>query len=650
MSSYKRMKIASIVTIFALLFNFFSFLVFSVNAQSNATEDRITSCLKNRVDPATGQKIPDSFNLTWHDPPSPQSLKKYLTGTFHPVTDVYAIACKGTDAGRTCSTGNKTNDDYLFFSDLEIQNSTGQTVVINQGTAANTDLTQLINVKFYVPGTSTEGSKATSDSIGTVNYDAVIYGTTADSGGYSFYGIQIVKKNNVDVGVFDEGGQQQGTFEFEFPDTSGTDCASISWTHHDPYGIVFDAKSLEPLSGVTVTILDKDGKKVSYDGFVNDQKTGPDGVFNYAVQAGTYTLVLTPPANYKFESSPPLNSNAERVYVFQDTNGSFCSLYKPGEAINEIIDTPMEVIKKSPDPECRNVPLTPLGAPYVADQVVSIFYDINKDNLVYTFKGKVSHPLTLVSVMQDGQQLGSQKANNSGHYTVSVPVSSISQTAPLEVVFTKANLTGDFAWLIKRFFGFDVNAATILSKITVDPMPSYIEGYAYDTQKQVIPNAVVKLRLRKTGGVYYETKADEKGYFVVSPSNIPTMEYQLEFINPVTGKKSTQRTYQFAKNNSEYLKTNRINLITATKDGKSLIAEDNKKEAEAAIAAQKESAAQKLSNQNPIQNLKNNAALTAIAKKTGLDPLLLTAVVFVVLIAGAIGIFIFLRQKTSQQL
>src|SRR3989304_7768583 len=217
-------------------------------------------------------------------------------------------------------------------------------------------------------------------------------------------------------------------------------------------------------------------------------------------------------------------------------------------------------MKKAPDPECRNIALTPLGAPYVASEVTSMFYDFSKNNLVYTFNGKVSHPLTLVSVEQDGQQLGSQKANSSGFYNISIPVSVISANLPIEIVFTKANLTATFANFLKRFFKIEVNAATS-SKIVIDPVLSHIEGYAYDSSKQIIPNALVKLRIKKTGGVYFETKADEKGYFVIDSSNIPMMEYEIEFADPRTNIKLTYHTYEFAKSNSDYLKENKINLI-----------------------------------------------------------------------------------------
>lgn len=644
----KKNFLLSLLTIFLLIQSLFVPASLAQTDQTNAQSDKFTTCLKNRVDPATGKPIPDAFSLTWHDPPSPSSLKKYLTGTFHPNSPVYAIACIGTGDGRTCSTGNKANDDYLFFSDLGIENSTGQQVKINQNVNQNTDLTQIIPVRFYLPGTTTEGSKQLANGQGVVNYDTIVYGTQASTGAYSFYGVEIRQRNNVNYGVFEEAGQKQGTFEFDFPDTSGSDCAKISWTHHDPYGVVFDAKSLEPLSGVTITILDKDGKKVQFPGFVNDIKTGIDGTFNYSVQEGVYSLMITPPSNYKFESDPPLNPNAERIYVYKDTNGSFCSLYKPGDQIAELIDTAEEQIKKAPNPECRNIALTPLGQPYVADKVVSMFYDLNKNDLVYTFDGKVSHPLTLVSVEQDGNQLGSQRANNSGYYTVSVPVSAVSPTSPLEVVFTKADLTGSLVQLLKRFLHIEVNAATT-SKIVVNPIFSYVEGYAYDSQNHIIPNADVKLRLKRTDGVYFETQADQKGYFLIPPSNIPAMEYEIEFVSPLTGKSYLYQTYQFAKLNETYLKTNQINLITATKAGQKITPEQKTEGTASNSASPVFQQNEKLNNNN--NNTNNNPAVAKTAQKTPFNfSIVITIFILVVLILAAVGLVIFLKARNRQTL
>ena len=80
---YKTLKRLLLAFLFFLLLLSPSFIV-KAQEQSNAQVDKFTSCLENRKDEKTGRSIPDSFNLTWHDPPSPSSLTKYLTGNFHP--------------------------------------------------------------------------------------------------------------------------------------------------------------------------------------------------------------------------------------------------------------------------------------------------------------------------------------------------------------------------------------------------------------------------------------------------------------------------------------------------------------------------------------------------------------------------------------
>jgi hypothetical protein len=627
------------LSLFFLVILGFSFFV-RAQEQTNAQVDKFTSCLENRVDEKTGRSIPDSFNLTWHDPPSPSSLTKYLSGSFHPNSTVYAIACRGGDNGRICSTGNKANDDYLFFSDLQTQNTTGQTIVINNNVGQNTDLTKQILVKFYQVGTQTEGSKQQSDDKGTVNYDAVVSGTTATTGSYRFYGIEIMKIKEKDVAIFEETGQHQGTFEFQLPEVAEGNCAKISWTHHDPYGVVFDAKSLEPIPGVIVTILDKDQKKVQFPGFINDLPTGADGLFNYSVQPGNYTLVVTPPKNFKFEDNPPLDQNAQNVYVFTDTNGSLCSLYSPKEVISEVIDTQKELEKKAPDPECRNIALTPLSSPYVAEKVVSMFYDYGKKNDQYTFDGKVSHPLVIVDITQDSKKLAQQRANHSGFYSIKVSSASVLQTAPIEVSFTKANLT---ALLTMKFpFLKQVFAASPQQIITIDPIFSYIEGYTYDQQNQIIPNAVVKLKLKRTSGTYFQTKSDATGYFSISSNNIPTMEYYLEFTSPKTNKAVTYRTYEFAKKNSVYLKNNQINLITGTKNGVKVTPVASNP------ANNTEGTDKSISKPNASPSL--DKTINRQVKKTASPLVLVIVLIFFVFFIIGIGVFIFIRQKNSQNM
>ncbi|MBI3366132.1 hypothetical protein HY041_00695 [Candidatus Roizmanbacteria bacterium] len=87
------------------------------------------------------------------------------------------------------------------------------------------------------------------------------------------------------------GGEQQGTFTFE--GALGR-CKAISW---DPYGIVFDSQSLEPVTGVKVTLMKKreNGKfTIAVDedipSILNPITTVEDGAFEFFVPDGTYRV------------------------------------------------------------------------------------------------------------------------------------------------------------------------------------------------------------------------------------------------------------------------------------------------------------------------------------------------------------------------
>lgn len=93
------------------------------------------------------------------------------------------------------------------------------------------------------------------------------------------------------------GTQKLGTFTFEEQEDQ-TKCVMIKW---DPHGVVFDADTLEPLSGVKVTLLRQgedgrfaimDGKEL-FGGLTNPVMTGEDGAYAFYVPNGTYRLAVS---------------------------------------------------------------------------------------------------------------------------------------------------------------------------------------------------------------------------------------------------------------------------------------------------------------------------------------------------------------------
>lgn len=578
----------------------------SVLAQdlSNAIPDKKIFCLHNRVDPTTKTAIPNQESAS----AGGKEIKTFLTGNFsRGAKKVYPIACTGSSIGRVCSTGNATDDNYLFFNQLPLIDTTGLTVKVNQTVANFTDLSNLVKVKFYSPNTTTEKSQyEASVETGEVQTDAVITLTGASSE-HKFFGIEVQTINGKETGVMGQDGSiKLGTFELVFGgNETERECAKLNWVApppppppaqsggeeepeevrgpwvkgmKDPYGVVFDAKSLEPLPGVVMQILDENKQLVTEPpGLINKWTTLVDGLYNYSLYPGIYYLQIEPPAGYKFEDSPPLHPKGVSTYIFKDpVSNNQCNFYRPNEPIDE-----REEIK------CLNIPLTPIGAPYTAVQSTSINYDYRSDisedgnnTPVYVFEGRVSHPFTVVTILQSSKELGTQTANNAGKYKISIPISLFKQTDEVVIDLTKPNLTKSHAkrdlnsslfsrlsTLFNTLFITDVVADTLHTQIKFDPTPTYIEGYAYDDKKNIIPRAIVTLRYTMTKGLAYKTKADENGYFFIPPESIPPLAFYLEFQNPNSTRVYPLKTYEFANLNKGYIEANTIDMLTGLKFG-----------------------------------------------------------------------------------
>jgi hypothetical protein len=112
------------------------------------------------------------------------------------------------------------------------------------------------------------------------------------------------------------GGQQQGTLFFDSTDKR---CVMIKW---DPYGLVFDANTLEPLSNVKITLLEKtetgtfapfEGKNIP-GGVVNPILSENDGGYNFLVPDGVYKLQINDSRYALVTDSDKVNPKASTLY------------------------------------------------------------------------------------------------------------------------------------------------------------------------------------------------------------------------------------------------------------------------------------------------------------------------------------------------
>lgn len=114
------------------------------------------------------------------------------------------------------------------------------------------------------------------------------------------------------------------------------------------------------------------------------------------------------------------------------------------------------------------------------------------------------------------------------------------------------------------------------NKIGFNPILSYIEGYAYNSKKEIIPKAQILVKIKNGNQLFYKTTADENGFFKVYADNLPFLEYYLEIIDPKTKESFSQTTVDFVKLNKDYLDKQKLDLIRSTKDNKPIINPETK--------------------------------------------------------------------------
>lgn len=337
-------------------------------------------------------------------------------------------------------------------------------------------------------------------------------------------------------------------------------CAYVTW---DPKGRVFDSQSLEPLPNVTVFILDESGNKVLTPN--NPRITGLDGQFNFFVVPGTYILAPTPPPNYRFVSNPNLDPGYTKAYF---------NIYKPNE----------KIVEEAGKIEHRDIPLEPKGTPYRATAVLLEAGGEVSLGGQTEYSGHVSHPLSLVQIVTESteKKIAETSADKFGNWKIILKNEEIPQDEKLIPRITKVDLTKPtptteakgiirffLSKLFKKIFAQTLQKAP--KKISFSPILRYLEGYAYDESGNVIPNAIVKVKMKMSDATYYQTTTDKKGFFTIPPERLPIFEYYLEFQSPLQTKTIHQTTAEFVQKNKNYLFSNEINLMTATKKNQPII-------------------------------------------------------------------------------
>lgn len=395
------------------------------------------------------------------------------------------------------------------------------------------------------------------------------------------------------------------------------DCTKISW---DPYGRIFDALSLEPLEGIEITLIDNTTKLPVVQEFEESTTTtGEDGVYNILVEkSGMYQMVVKEPTAHSLTQLTTLHQNYINIYS---------DIYRPGKTFEEIQGVATH----------HDIPLQPKGAPYTGTIASIMTADESVDMGDYVlFTGKSNFPLARVCmVTETGRTLVGECvfADKFGEYSISVEKDSL----PLEVLVpqaSKVSLT-ELDW--------KNNVASPVASYDIrkyEPILNHIEGYAYDKHNKIIPYAHVQVHLQMDDSVFFEDDADKDGFIAIYSEDLPANEYYLTYNLIGGGSPMRKSTTEFVKDNDEYIKENKLNLILAQVNN-TIIAKNKNEDKEDVITRKKvKLPSVESESNNPISS-------TQSAKK--INQSIGIMIVLIVLALGiGVGITIMMKAKKTQ--
>jgi len=472
--------------------------------------------------------------------------------------------CAGGSDSASCDVKSYINQlervTYGINGDT-VKNRDGASFVLNDTHGfffkSNTDLND-VNDPFKQANASTE---LKTDAAGKLN---VTYGEVQ---GYTMYAtrrkfvvyyVPEVLPTPANRDPSGTGGQQQDQLTWRDVTEFQQDECDFG-PGYDPYGRVFDTVSLEPVPGVSVSLLEKNPQGTFDAGYAKQRNalimnpfiSGSAGDFSFYVEDGDYRL--TPVlANYVHPLTKDWTQKGNAAQVYSD-------FY--------LNDSP--AILQRGAIQHRDIPFIPVdGIGKTYDLVVLSSESKTAANGDLVFQGRVSHPFSEVIIdvcrLNNGVEVcGDRKiygktnggADKDGRYKVTLKQSELKPGEYFKRSFRKINLqtmTSDENQQLKG--GFALNS-----------IPSYLEGYAYDSNGKLIRGGYVGLYLISMPVPQYVAPIDSNGYYKITSENIPKEPYIIKYLT-ANGEEYTPtaelKIADYLNQNKEFLTAEEIALYT----------------------------------------------------------------------------------------
>ncbi len=465
-----------------------------------------------------------------------------------PNEKTYVLECVSTAKGQICTTGNADTLPELGW----------ETSLAELQKAANYSFQGIFNID----GTPIDQlqNPLVSDTKGTI-VPVEWQSSTNESTFHTFYALSFYEPKNLTGD--DSTSQKQGTFDLL---RDANDCTSVRW---DPYGTVFDSQTLEPIPGAKVTLQQKkDTGFVIADipGVLSTITTKEDGMFNFVVPDGVYKLDASHPSYLPVPTDlTAININYSNIYS---------DLYPQANSTNEITQSggvaQHRDIALNPQPNTKGI--YPI-------KVMDYYEGLSKLTNTLIIKGRVSHPFTRVKTYIVNSETNEKvryiqtqiQADKAGVFAIQINLSVLKPGERIGgLEFEKVDFTNPLSQnkvfqIFSRIFhsiipavSAQVTKVQTTADLPIEPIVNALDGFAYDGSGKVIPNATVGVYLSFSKKPYYETTADEKGYFKISSEFLPSIPFTLQYKN-ANGVATNTTLSKFLAQNSQYIQASSIN-------------------------------------------------------------------------------------------
>jgi hypothetical protein len=626
-----------ILFLFMFVLVVFFIPVFNVRAADTA-QNVFVSCLDAYVipDPSDPKMAPYAGLLVTHDQET-FFANNGLLHTFH----VWADPSTGTSYSHVAMLKNKISDTTVYkFTPTKsvsvLREHLGAFTCAVDKDGVSTCPDEAVPTAsgagngqdFKVLDQSKDAIMPTADGSLTINH---VMSWTAQFLNQNFYGMQILTEMSGTTQTDAIGNSLKlATFapQQSLPDAA-TNCVSVQW---DPFGRVIDARTLEPVQNVEVTLFNQEGSsKVQTVNprnpvFLNPLKTYADGTFNFAVPGGTYYL-SPKSADFTF---PADDATLQQVIISLktlDPNGTYIDTNKLYKSVDEAI------VEKEGIAERRDIVLVPKDVNYAGSTAQIETKNVVHDGTNYVIEGMVSHPKTVVRALINGVVKTQIETGVDREYELTIP---------------EAALPDGFDGI----FNLELQKLPLVSTATIIPqqaktvalvaaMPTSISGFAIGKDGKVIARAVIEIVIPKLANTSYAfTNADADGFFVFNGKRLPQFPFIVRFTDPANPEnKFTLSPQEFAQVNKSYFAETKRNMYTSS-TGEILLASYKPKQE--LVTALKESFVRTVTLAPESPTAMPTEIAQAVAQQNALFPLF--AFLIVLMVGAAVGLVVFLKK------